>query len=120
MIEEFVGRMFAIRDASHLAHWEAKGEGSYSRHKALGKFYEKLIDKLDAFVETYQGYFGLIAPVKPVSYTRENIQDQIKDLASWMEENCNDICRGKPGLENMLQDIEALFAHTYYRLRNLE
>lgn len=120
MIEDFVGRMFAIRDASHLAHWAAKGEGSFSRHKALGKFYEALIDKLDTYVETYQGYFGLIGPVKPIPYTRENIIEQIKGLASWMEANCDEICRGKPSLENMLQDIEALFAHTYYKLKNLE
>ena len=73
MVEDFVGRMFAIRDAAHLAHWAAKGEGSFARHKALGKFYEVLIDKLDAYIEAYQGYFGLIGPVKPIPYTRENI-----------------------------------------------
>lgn len=120
MVEEFVARMFAIRNAAHAAHWAAKGEGSFSRHKALGKFYEALIDKVDMFVETYQGYFGLIGPIKPLPFTRENIIEQIKLEASWMEANCYDICREKPGLENMLQDIEALFAHTFYKLKNLE
>jgi DNA-binding ferritin-like protein len=120
MIEDFVGRMFAIRDAAHLAHWAANGKGSFARHVALGKFYDKLIDKLDAYIEAYQGYFGLIGPVKPIPYTRENIQEQIKGLASWMEAHCQEICREKPGLENMLQDIEALFATTFYKLKNLE
>lgn len=120
MIEEFVGRMFAIRDAAHLAHWAAKGKSSFAAHMALGDFYDGLIDKLDPYVEAYQGYFGLIGPVKPVPYVRENIMDQIKGLAAWMEANCDEICRGKPSLENMLQDIEALFATTYYKLKNLE
>lgn len=120
MIEDFVARMFAIRDAAHLAHWAAKGKGSFAAHMALGDFYDELIEKVDGYVETYQGYFGLIGLVKPVPYVRENIMDQIKGLAAWMEANCDEICRSKPSLENMLQDIEALFAHTYYKLKNLE
>lgn len=120
MIEDFVGRMFAIRDAAHLAHLSAKGKGSFAAHMALADFYDGLIDKLDPFIEAYQGYFGLIGPVKPVPYVRENIMDQIKGLAAWMEANCGEICRGKPALENIFQDIEALFATTFYKLKNLE
>lgn len=120
MVEDFVSRMFAIRDAAHTAHWAAKGQGSYARHVALGDFYEGLIEKLDAYIEAYQGYFGLIGPVKPMPFTREDVMEQIKGLASWMEANCDEICREKPCLENLLQDIEALFATTFYKLKNLE
>lgn len=120
MIEEFIGRMFAVRDASHLAHWAAKGRGSFAAHTALGDFYDELIDKLDAYVESYQGYFGLIGRVNPLPYSRDGIMEQIKAEAGWMEAHCDEICRGKPSLENMLQDIEALFATTFYKLKNLE
>lgn len=120
MCEEFVARMLAIRDAAHLAHWAAKGKGSFAAHMALGEFYDGLIDKLDAYVEAYQGYFGLIGAVKPMPFSRDKIMEQIKAEATWMEANCDDICQSKPALENMLQDIEALFATTYYKLRNLE
>lgn len=120
MIEDFVSRMFAIRDAAHLAHWAAKGKGSFAAHMALGDFYDELIDKLDAYVEVYQGYFGLIGPVRPTPYSRDDVMGQIRSLAAWMEEHCDDICREKPALENLLQDIEGLFASTYYKLKNLE
>lgn len=120
MIEDFVARMFAIRDAAHLAHWAAKGKGSFAAHMALGEFYDGVIDKLDPFVEAYQGYFGLIGPVKPVPYVRDNIMEQIKGLAGWIEMNSDEICREKHALENLLQDIEALFATTFYKLKNLE
>ena len=53
MIEELVSRVFAIRNAAHLAHWASQ---SYSEHKALGKFYDGVIDKVDAIIETYQGW----------------------------------------------------------------
>ena len=35
MIEELVSRTFAIRNAAHLAHWRAKGTGSFAKHMAL-------------------------------------------------------------------------------------
>ena len=57
MIEEFVSRSFALRDAAHLAHWATR---SYSEHVALGEFYDGLLDKVDTIVEAYQGCFGLI------------------------------------------------------------
>lgn len=120
MIEDFVSRMFAIRDAAHLAHWAAKGKGSFAAHVALGEFYGAIPDKLDAFIEAYQGYFGLIGAVKPMPYSREGVMEQIKGLAAWIEMNADDICREKSALENMLQDIEALFASTFYKLKNLE
>lgn len=118
-VEVFVGRMFAIRDAAHLAHWAAKGDGSYAAHVALGEFYDGLLDKLDVFVETYQGFFGLIAPVTPVPYVRDGIAIQIMNEAKWLCENCCVICRDNPALENIMQEIAAHFATSYYKLRYL-
>mgnify|MGYP006300248777 CR=1 FL=1 len=119
MIEEFVARMFAIRDASHVAHWAAKGPGSYAQHVALGEFYDSLIDLVDNYVETYQGYYGLIGDVKPVPYSRKDILKQLQAEAKWLSENCEDICKENEALENLLQEIEAHFAKTYYKLRFL-
>jgi hypothetical protein len=117
MIEEFVSRMFALRDASHVAHWASK---SYAEHQALGAFYDEMIDKVDAIIEAYQGYFGLIKPVSPLPYTRDKIMDQIQSEAKWLGENCDEICRGNGAVENMLYDLEGMFATTYYKLKNLK
>lgn len=119
MIEEFIARMLAIRDASHVAHWAAKGPGSYAQHVALGEFYDGLIDLLDNYVETYQGYFGLIGEVKPLPYYRKDIIKQIQAEAKWLGENCDGVCQENQALENLYQEIEGLFAKTYYKLRNL-
>ena len=119
MIEEFVARMFAIRDAAHVAHWAAKGPGSYAQHVALGEFYDGIVDLVDSYVETYQGYYGLIREVKPVPYTRNDILKQIQTEAKWLGENCDAICQENAALENIFQEIEALFAKTYYKLKFL-
>jgi DNA-binding ferritin-like protein len=39
----------------HRLHLKVTGEGSYSAHKALCKFYEGLHDQADTLVEGYQG-----------------------------------------------------------------
>lgn len=119
MVEEFISRMFAIRDAAHLAHWAAKGPGSYAQHQALGDFYDGLIDALDGYVEVYQGYYGLIGDVTPKPYHRKDILKQIQAEAMWLGENCSAICQENEALENILQEIEALFAKTYYKLKFL-
>ena len=119
MIEEFVARMFAIRDAAHVAHWAEKGPGSYAAHVALGEFYDGIVDSVDNFIETYQGYYGLIKEVTPKPYTRKDILKQIQAEAKWVGENCEAICQENDALENLFQEIEALFAKTYYKLKFL-
>lgn len=81
MIEEFISRGFALRDSAHLAHWATR---SYSEHRALGNFYDGLVNGIDAVVETYQGCNSLVKEVKPMSYSRDNILDQIIEDANWI------------------------------------
>lgn len=42
---------------THFMHWATK---SYAQHKALGHFYEKIIDLTDTLAETYFGCYGQI------------------------------------------------------------
>jgi hypothetical protein len=44
MIEDLIERLFHARNAAHIAHWKTK---SYAEHKALGHYYEDVIDQLD-------------------------------------------------------------------------
>lgn len=117
MIEELVSRCFAIRNAAHLAHWAT---GSYSEHVALGGFYDSVIDKLDAIVEAYQGAFGRIGKVDLEDETKGEILKQIGDAGDWISENRAKISRGETMIENMLDDLEALFSSTYYKLKFLK
>jgi hypothetical protein len=117
MIEEFVSRMFALRDASHVAHWASK---SYAEHQTLGAFYDELVDRVDGIIEAYQGYFGLIKSVSPLPYSRDKIMDQIQSEAKWLSSHCDEICRGNAAVENMLYDLEGMFAQAYYKLKNLK
>lgn len=117
MIEEFVSRGFALRNATHLAHWASR---SYSEHVALGDFYDGLVDAIDGVVEAYQGCFGLIGEVSPKSYKKDDILSQIVKEANWIAENRDKIAKGNEVLENKLDELGALYASTVYKLRFLK
>lgn len=111
MIKDLIQRMFAARNAAHLEHWKTK---SYAEHKALGHYYEGVIDGLDTLVEAYQGAFGLVN----LSET-DNIIKLINDELLWLNENREAIAKGVPALENILDDLTALHMKTLYKLENL-
>lgn len=116
MIEEFVSRSFALRDAAHLAHWATR---SYSEHVALGEFYDSLLEKTDSLVEAYQGCFGLIGKVKPKDYAKDNIVKQIADTANWLAENREKLADDNAVIENQIDELGLFFAHAHYKLKFL-
>ena len=118
-MQELITRVFAIRDAAHLAHWAAKGPGSFARHSALGDFYDGIIDKLDGIVEAYQGAFGLIQLDLNLEITPKDLDERIKDEVNWLQENRSEIAGGIAAIENMIDDLAGLYLTTFYKLKNL-
>lgn len=117
MIEQLVSRVFAIRNAAHVAHWATR---IYARHVALGDFYDGVVDKTDAIVEAYQGLFGLIKEVPALHYPKGDILKRIGEDARWIEDNRDAISKEHCVLENLLDDLGALYSTTYYKLKFLE
>ena len=117
MIEELVCRVFAIRNATHIAHWASK---SYSEHKALGKFYDGVIEKIDAIVEAYQGYYGLIGDVRMAIVTKGDITAKIREELTWINAHRSKIAKGNTMMENLIDDLMQLYSTTHYKLVNLK
>jgi DNA-binding ferritin-like protein len=70
----------------HRLHLKVTGEGSYSAHKALCKFYEGLHDKADTLIEGYQG-----VTEKLLSYTDMPIRtlDTVADAVGYLRDMYN-------------------------------
>lgn len=115
MIDGLIAATFAARNLAHLTHWNT---GSYAEHVALSNFYDSLPDMVDDFVECYQGRFGKVGMVKLVPATGK-ILDLLKEDVEWMQDNCDDLCKGYGALENLLQNISELYLRTMYKLENL-
>jgi len=113
MVEELIDRMFKARNAAHIRHWKTD---SYSEHKALGHYYEDLIDNLDKYVEAYQGGFGLLGEIEG---SVENTTKMIHDDIIWLTENREKIAKNVPALENIIDELTALHMKTLYKLENL-
>ena len=113
MIEELIEKTFKLRDAAHIAHWKTK---SYSEHKALGHFYEDVIDDLDKLIEAYQGVFGI---VEKIEGEKKDVASEIKDQILWINENRSNIAGNIPALENIVDELTALHMKTLYKLENL-
>ncbi|CAB4140660.1 hypothetical protein UFOVP406_48 [uncultured Caudovirales phage] len=115
---DFVGMLFLARDVTHSAHLNTR---SYAKHKALGKFYEEIIDLADKFAEAYQGKYGLIGPISLMSAKKTNnvvefLEGQVDDLMEMrykvVEKDCTPI-------QNIIDEIFGLYYTTLYKLKFL-
>lgn len=113
MIEEMIKRAFEIRNASHIEHWKTK---SYAQHKALGNFYEDLIEITDKYVEAYQGGVKLIGKIEG---EKPDIIKAIEEQMLWLAKNRSQLAQDVPALENILDEMVGLYMKTLYKLENL-
>jgi hypothetical protein len=118
MIIELVQKVFCTRNCVHLAHWRTK---SYAQHKALGSFYDKIIDLTDKLVEANMGAAGKVIAefdvpeLKPVKDILKHLSEEV----AWIDENRSEIASNIPALENIVDEITALYLSTIYKLKQL-
>tara|TARA_R110000868_G_scaffold181339_4_gene422292 strand:+ start:1552 stop:1914 length:363 start_codon:yes stop_codon:yes gene_type:complete len=117
-INEFIGHLFLARDVAHSAHLNTR---SYAKHKALGKFYDSVIDLADSFAEAYQGRHGLIGPIslkgsKNPSNVVSFLEDSLRDIESCRYEVCD---RDDTAIQNIIDEIVGLYLSTLYKLKFL-
>ena len=115
---DFVGLLFLARDVTHSVHLNTR---SYSKHKALQKFYESIIDLADGFAEAYQGRHGLMGPISLQSAKKTtNVIDFLQNQLEEIEADRYKICEETDSpIQNLIDEIIALYLSTLYRLRFL-
>jgi hypothetical protein len=117
MIEQLISRVFYARNVAHFEHWRTE---SYSEHKALGKFYDNIIDAIDKLVEAYQGAFSLIGNIPAPKVTEPDVLKLLEADAEWIEEHHEDICKGNRAVANLIDGVTEVYLTTVYKLRNLK
>ena len=115
---EFVGHLFLARDVTHSVHLNTR---SYAKHKALGSFYDKVVDLADSFAEAYQGRHGLIGPITLQSANKNgNVIEFLQDSLAEIEANRYKFCdEDDSAIQNIIDEIVALYLSTLYKLRFL-
>lgn len=117
MIEQLVSKAFFSRDLAHLEHWRTQnGEV----HRALGEFYDGVIDQVDGIVECYQGTYGLIGPVTlTTTVSAQTIVDHLVSERDWVKSNRNAIVKNDPAIGNLVDGLIGLYSTVIYKLQNL-
>ena len=108
----FITRSLALRTAFHSLHLATKSE---PRHRALGDFYEGLVDLVDAYAEVYMGLSGKIVEIpgtKPPTGTAEDLLQEYLDAVREEFDEGQEF----EALKNILAEIEALVGRTTYKL----
>lgn len=115
---DFVGHLFLARDVAHSVHLNTR---SYAKHKALGSFYDKVVDLADDFAEAYQGRHGLMGPISLMSAKKNgNIVEFLEDSLSEIEANRYKVCEEKDSaIQNIIDEIVALYLSVLYKLKHL-
>ena len=115
---DFIGLFFLARDVTHSVHLNTR---SYSKQKALQKFYENIIDLADSFADAYQGRHGLVGPISLMSAKKtSNVVEFLENQLAEIESVRYDVCdKDDAPLQNLIDGIIELYLSTLYKLRFL-
>lgn len=115
-MEEIIGLLFHARNVAHKEHLKTK---SYAAHKALGHFYEDVIEFADKLAEAYQGDEGIMADIPLFANTPlEPIDDFLVKQVN-MIEKLRHTASSRSAVQNIIDEIIGLYLSTIYKLRNL-
>jgi len=115
---QFVGLLFLSRDVAHSVHLNTR---SFSKHTALNTFYDEIIDLADSFAEAYSGRHGLLGQIcVPANKKTANIIDFLQGQLDEIEKKRYEVCdKSDTAIQNIIDEIVALYLSTLYKLRFL-
>lgn len=116
MIEQLVSRVFCARDVTHREHLRSN---SYSKHMALGDFYDAVIDQIDEIVECYQGEFGLLSDYQIETSPVVNITAWLQSELDWIASNRDGFANGSASIANLIDGLCATYQRAIYKLTYL-
>jgi len=120
MIADLIALLFFSRDYAHRAHLAT---GSYSQHKALETFYEDMTEAADKLTETWQGQNGKRLKIGYVHDEPDVMEPEAtltKHFHMVKALRYDAVPKDQTMLHNQIDEIEALFAQTLYKLKFLK
>jgi len=109
--------LMALSTSMHKLHLKITGAGSYAVHKALNEFYDEMPDKVDAFVEQYQGAREKLLDIPESSIMCNSVQEALAHMRM-LYERTTALQAMMPFSEvtNQLDEVKSLISSTKYKL----
>ena len=101
---------------AHLMHLKSR---SFSEHMALGTYYDEIVDLVDAYVEAYQGIYGLVEDYPNVYHAPKEPLKYLESLQKFVSAARQDLPQD-PQLNNLVDAIADLIDSTTYKLKFLK
>lgn len=121
MVGQLVATMFLAREFAHRAHLRVTGPGSYSKHVALGEFYNEIIENADSITEAYQGRHDILIDIPYLPMPDE--EDPVKMLEKLLDDieklRYDAVDKKDTAIQNLIDTAVETFLSTLYKLRRL-
>jgi hypothetical protein len=113
---EFVATLLHSSSVTHFMHWSTS---SFAHHKALGKYYEQIIELADSYAEAYMGKYDQLKKFPDEFHTEKDPVKYLENMKEFVEESRKELPQDTE-LQNLVDEIADLINSTLFKLRYLE
>ena len=111
-VADFISTMLHSGTVTHFMHLATD---SYATHKALGKYYPKIIELTDNFAEAYNGGYEKIKDYPENFHNAKDPQKYMASIKAYIDKNRVALPE-ESQLQNIVDEISALVDTTIYKL----
>jgi hypothetical protein len=117
VVGEFVGTLLHSATITHFMHLRTR---SYAEHKALGAFYDEIVELTDSVAEAIQGCYQEIIEDYPTAFGNPSVEPlayilSLKDFVAEMRTKLPQ----ESNIQNEIDAIATLIDSTAYKLKFL-
>jgi DNA-binding ferritin-like protein len=112
----FVATLLHSATNTHFFHFTTD---SYSRHKALQKYYEAIVDLTDSFAESHAGKYGKFTAFPSVYHQPKDPLKYLESLQNFVADARQDLPQDSE-LQNLIDEIADLINTTTYKIKFLK
>lgn len=112
----FVATLLHSATNTHFFHWSTD---SYSKHIALGEYYDGIVELTDAFAEAYMGKYGKFTAFPSVYHQPKDPIKYLESLQNFVTDARQDLPQDSE-LQNLIDEIADLINTTTYKLKFLK
>jgi hypothetical protein len=112
----FAATMLHSATNTHFFHWSTD---SFSKHMALGDYYDGIVDLTDNLVEAYMGCYSKITTFPSVYHQPKEAVKYLESLKNFVSDARKDLPQ-ESQIQNIIDEIAQLIDSTLYKLRFLK
>lgn len=112
----FTATMLHSATNAHFFHFSTD---SFSKHMALGTYYEEIVSLVDDLTEAYMGCYERIEKFPDAYHLPKEPVKYIESLKTFVDEARKDLPQ-ETQIQNIIDEIAQLIDSTLYKLKNLK